>query len=111
MRLMNQKGLTLVELLAVIVVLGIISAIAVPAIVGVIEKTEKDVCEAELVQFKRGYENHLVLNQLSHTDVMFSSYINEYSTGVCGGCELVYMDGEVMCSERGDEDGGDVPVL
>lgn len=38
----NQKGLTLVELLAVIVILGIIAAIAVPAIGNIIENSRKD---------------------------------------------------------------------
>lgn len=38
-RLKNEKGLTLVELLAVIVILGIIAAIAVPSIGGLIENT------------------------------------------------------------------------
>jgi len=39
-RLNNEKGLTLVELLAVIVILGIIAAIAVPAIGGVIDSSK-----------------------------------------------------------------------
>ncbi|WP_338652766.1 prepilin-type N-terminal cleavage/methylation domain-containing protein [Sporosarcina psychrophila] len=38
-RLNNEKGLTLVELLAVIVILGIIAAIAIPSIGGVIENS------------------------------------------------------------------------
>jgi type IV pilus assembly protein PilA len=38
--LKNQKGLTLVELLAVIVILGVISAIAVPAIGGMINNSK-----------------------------------------------------------------------
>jgi type IV pilus assembly protein PilA len=38
----NNKGLTLVELLAVIVILGIIAAIATPAILGIIDKSKKD---------------------------------------------------------------------
>jgi type IV pilus assembly protein PilA len=33
----NERGLTLIELLAVVVILGIISAIAVPSIGGLIE--------------------------------------------------------------------------
>lgn len=50
--LRNQKGLTLVELLAVIVILGIVAAIAVPAIGGVIERSKKnaDAATIELVK-------------------------------------------------------------
>ncbi|WP_077618962.1 competence type IV pilus major pilin ComGC [Bacillus sinesaloumensis] len=40
--LKNQKGLTLIELLAVIVILGIIAAIAVPSIGSLIDNTKKD---------------------------------------------------------------------
>ena len=38
----NEKGLTLMELLAVIVILGIITAIAIPSIGGLIDKTKKE---------------------------------------------------------------------
>ncbi|WP_078545322.1 type IV pilin protein [Litchfieldia alkalitelluris] len=48
--LKNQKGLTLIELLAVIVILGIIAAIAVPAIGNVIEKTRLDAVRADAMQ-------------------------------------------------------------
>ena len=49
-RLKNQKGLTLIELLAVIVILGIIAAIAVPSISGIIEKSKNDAAIAEAIQ-------------------------------------------------------------
>jgi type IV pilus assembly protein PilA len=52
--LRSKRGVTLVELLAVIVILGIIAAIAVPAIGGLIERQRENAAE----------ESHqLVLNQ------------------------------------------------
>jgi type IV pilus assembly protein PilA len=40
--LKNEKGLTLIELLAVIVILAVIAAIAIPSIGGIINKTKKE---------------------------------------------------------------------
>ncbi|THE15296.1 prepilin-type N-terminal cleavage/methylation domain-containing protein [Bacillus timonensis] len=48
--LKNEKGLTLIELLAVIVILGIIAAIAVPSIGNVINKTEEKAAYADAQQ-------------------------------------------------------------
>lgn len=49
-RLKDQRGLTLIELLAVVVILGIISAIAVPNITGIINKADKEAEVAEALQ-------------------------------------------------------------
>jgi type IV pilus assembly protein PilA len=46
----NERGLTLIELLAVIVILGIIAAIAIPSIGGLINKTKEDAVKADAVQ-------------------------------------------------------------
>jgi len=46
----NQKGLTLIELLAVIIVLGIIMAIAVPSVAGVIERSKSPGGQGQLVR-------------------------------------------------------------
>ncbi|WP_431307296.1 type II secretion system protein [Ferdinandcohnia quinoae] len=50
----NQNGLTLVELLAVIVILGIIAAIAVPSIGGIIDNSKKDAHIANAQQMVSG---------------------------------------------------------
>ena len=45
-RIKNEKGLSLVELLAVIVILAIVAAIAIPAIIGIMLIFETNEYEA-----------------------------------------------------------------
>jgi type IV pilus assembly protein PilA len=49
-KMKDQRGLTLIELLAVIVILAIISAIAIPSIIGLIENSRKDAHVANALQ-------------------------------------------------------------
>ncbi|RIW36059.1 type II secretion system protein [Bacillus salacetis] len=115
----DKRGLTLIELLAVVVILGIISSIAVLAVLGVIGDTEEEVCEANQLQLEKEYHQDLVLNEVEHSDLRFTSYLVKFGEVCPVTGDITYVDGHVECSEHGDsaepgeDDSGDegVPFL
>lgn len=64
-RLKNQRGLTLVELLAVIVILGIVSAIAIPSIGGIIQKSKEDALKADAITILNAAKLHISSTNLT----------------------------------------------
>lgn len=66
-RVKNEKGLTLIELLAVIVILGIIAAIAIPAIGNIIQKSKVDAVKSEAIQVLNGAKMYVSSNGISDT--------------------------------------------
>ncbi|MBG9543263.1 hypothetical protein ABE29_10815 [Cytobacillus firmus] len=114
----NSRGFTLVELLAVIAVLGILAAIAVLSIGGVIEKTRRDVCNANTAEVERQYERHLHLEGVEHSEAAFGQLLLDFGEEVCPVDGVIhYVDSEVRCSVHSeespgdDEDEDDVPFL
>jgi type IV pilus assembly protein PilA len=71
----DQRGLTLIELLAVIVILGIIAAIAIPNIVGLTENTRKDAVVAGYKSM--GEAARLIVTQKSFQTVDNSTMDND----------------------------------
>ena len=73
----NQRGLTLIELLAVVVILGIISAIAVPSIGGLIDNTKKDAHVANAQQMINAAKIHVTSQPDDIGDLSLEDMIEE----------------------------------
>ncbi|WP_258000459.1 type II secretion system protein [Bacillus sp. Marseille-P3661] len=121
-KLVNSKGFTLLEVLAVFVIFGIFTAIAVPVVSDLIEKSKVRVCNTNTLQVKQMYEMDLHLKGMEHSETVFRQFLLSYGTQVCPDDGMFsYVDGEVMCSihpividvEDVDdtEDEGSVPFL
>lgn len=65
--LKNKKGFTLVELLAVIVILAIILAIAVPGIAGIINSAKRGAFESDAKMIVTGIEYRLLESSVDTT--------------------------------------------
>nr|WP_205182627.1 prepilin-type N-terminal cleavage/methylation domain-containing protein [Metabacillus iocasae] len=79
--LKNEKGLTLIELLAVIVILGIIAAIAIPSIGGIIQKSREDAVKADALQILNAAKVYVSSNGLEDTSLTHTD-LEDYVTGL-----------------------------
>ncbi len=85
--LKNQKGFTLVELLAVIVILAIILAIAIPAITGLIRNMSENAFESSVKMLIKGVDYKVLEGEITtanmgtFTDVtLFGGSASDFSS-------------------------------
>lgn len=110
----ENNGLTLIEIIVVIAILGIFMSIAVPKFTWVINHAEKQVCYANCLQLEMMYHTDLILKDSEHSEIIFSTLLNEYVGDICpGGGEIVYIDEKVKCKLNNEVYGDDetVPYL
>ncbi|WP_453994665.1 pilus assembly FimT family protein [Bacillus nitroreducens] len=93
--LKNQKGLTLVELLAVVVILGIIAAIAVPSIGKLIDNSRADAHVANAQQMINSAKLAIAGNDNIKPDSGKEKYVT-----------LQYLEEEGLIDIEKDPDGG-----
>lgn len=69
----NKAGFTLVELLAVIVILAIIAAIAVPSVAHIINNTKEDAKVAEAIQIVDASKLYVASNNITDGEVTLNN--------------------------------------
>lgn len=76
---MNKKGFTLVELIATIIILGVISMIAVPSYNRYIEKTKQSKCDADeraILDAAEAFVGDCIVKNKCATGSQLSAYLD-----------------------------------
>ena len=78
----NNKGVTLVELLIVIVVMGIIAAFAIPAVGTIIENTNKDAVVSDALAIENGARLYCAQSTCAPAQALTWNQVKPYVEGL-----------------------------
>lgn len=105
---LDNSGFTLIEIIIVVSIITILTAIVAPIFQGCINEIKRVVCETNCSQLKKMYETSLILEGTGHSEAMFIQYLQDYGRVICpDGGDISYRDGEVQCSVHPKSDGND----
>jgi len=89
----NQKGFTLVELLIVVVILGILAAVAIPRFLTTRDKSQQRACQSNLSAINGAIEEYCFLNNSLDPKTLSTGDLATYVTGDSNR----FPDGEPKC--------------
>ena len=95
----NNKGVTLVELLIVIVVMGIIAAFAIPAVGTIIDNTQKDAIVADAIAIDNASNLYCAQTTCGDTEALTWAQLAPYVSGIDGTYyefDLIASAGDVL---------------
>lgn len=112
-------GFSLVEVMAAVVVSGILVMIAVLAFTGQTEKARAEMCMVNRATVEKHYELHLDVGEQDHSKMLFSEFLLKFDGFLCpedGIFSYTSRTGsEVICSVHSEteelETGDGVPWL
>ncbi|SEQ49298.1 prepilin-type N-terminal cleavage/methylation domain-containing protein [Piscibacillus halophilus] len=106
--LKKEKGVTLVELLAVIIILGIIALIAVPAIAGVIEDSKYNSLKSSAINAIEAADLYKVTqDELPDSIGDLADYYDSKGVTWSDGTSFSEVDGNIVITGTISESSGD----